>query len=150
MNKLTQQRECGYCHKIYTWVWQGQLYKDGSKIYLDSKGKRWAGKRCPQCERKRVQVALKYNSFAKKIVLDELLKNNFSIKSKDYPFKAEKDGQEYVVGIQFAHAHKGKITLEEQAANSTPVDLVALVFKNVRLLPQNKINLLECGIFPAE
>jgi hypothetical protein len=146
-NKTSQKRQCDYCKENHTWIWEGQLYKDGSKIYLDEKAKRWSGKRCPGCERKRVNSAIKYTSFAKTIVFKELTKNNFIIKSKKYPFTVEKNGKDYLVGIEFAHTYEGKIILEKNTSANSEVDIVALVFKNVRLLSKNKINSLECDFF---
>ena len=52
-----------------------------------------------------------------------------------------------MVGIEFAHTYEGKIILEKNTSANSEVDIVALVFKNVRLLSKNKINSLECDFF---
>ena len=53
-DKNLSVKKCVYCGTEQTRIATDQKLKDGSIIYVDCRGKRWAGRRCPNCERKRV------------------------------------------------------------------------------------------------
>ena len=56
-------RLCVYCESDKPWIFSGKRLKDGSKVYTNEYAVRWAGRRCPDCERQRVQAAVKCDSF---------------------------------------------------------------------------------------
>ena len=127
----TAVRTCTYCQKESPWIWNGAKLKDGSKVYVDDQGQRWAGRRCPACEKSRVQAAVRCDSFERDIILRQLVDAGYTIESRTLPIKVQKDGRSFTVGIKRAFVDGTKIVLE------TPVepghDLVALVFETVRI-----------------
>lgn len=129
--ELTAVRTCTYCQKESPWIWKGAKLKDGSKVYVDDQGQRWAGRRCPACEKSRVQAAVRCDSFERDIILRRLVEAGYTIESRTLPIKVQKDGRSYTVGIKRAFVDGTKIVLE------TPVesghDLLALVFETVRI-----------------
>lgn len=124
-------RVCAYCQAEKPWIWTGKRLRDGSKIYADDAGTRWAGRRCPACERSRVYAAVRCDGFERDIITKQLASAGFVVTSRTLPLKATKDGKEYTIGVKRACTEGGKIVLE------TPLDqgcdLVALVFESVRL-----------------
>ena len=66
---MENTRLCIYCNSTKQWIWSGKTLKDGSKIYTDSSGSRWAGRRCADCEKQRVQAAIKCDAFIMMIPL---------------------------------------------------------------------------------
>lgn len=144
-------RTCMYCNNDKAWIFSGKKLKDGSKVYMDEKGARWAGRRCPECERSRVYAAVRCDSFEKDIIIKQFLESGFEVTSRTLPIKVEKDGKKYSVGIKRAFTNEGRIILE------TPVepghDLVALVFESVRICSADQLAKLsdQVGYFnPAE
>jgi hypothetical protein len=131
-------RTCTYCQKESPWLWNGVKLKDGSKVYVDQQGQRWAGRRCPACERSRVQAAVRCDSFERDIILRRLTDAGYKIESKTLPIRVQKDGRSYTVGIKRAFVDGTKIVLE------TPVepghDLVALVFESVRICSAEQLD----------
>jgi hypothetical protein len=124
-------RSCAYCKEDKPWLFSGKKLKDGSKIYVDEKGQRWAGRRCPECERSRVYAAVRCDGFDRDIILRQFTDAGYTITSRTLPLKVTKDGETFTVVIKRAYAEGGKVVLE------TPVepghDLVALVFESVRI-----------------
>ena len=88
-----QQRQCIYCQRLVSWQWQGQRLKDGSKIYLDEQGRRWAGRRCPSCEKQRVQTAIRFNRFDRMLLTKELAARGYRVKKFANPIVAEANGK---------------------------------------------------------
>lgn len=130
-------RICGYCKIERTWNWGGLKLKDGSKIYTDDAGNRWAGRRCPICEKSRVASAVRHDSFDRDMIFQQLQEKGFTIKSKTHPVLAEKAGQTYQIGIRRARMEGGNIIVESQADQRD--DVVALVFESVRLVTPDQI-----------
>jgi hypothetical protein len=125
-------RQCKYCGGDKEWIWTGQRLKDGSKIYVDDNGKRWAGRRCPDCERSRVSEAVRCDSFDRAIVVKELEVAGYEIVNKTLPIVVRKAGQEFKVAVRRAVA-RGKDIV---AAGTEPVaeDLVVVIFNSARVL----------------
>jgi RNase P/RNase MRP subunit p29 len=130
-------RACGYCNAVRVWNWNGQKMKDGSKVYLDENGNRWAGRRCPVCEKSRVAAAVRHDSFDRAMIFQQLTDKGFVIKSKTHPVMVEKDGQAFQVGIRRARTVDGSILIESPA--DARDDIVALVFESVRLCTPEQI-----------
>ena len=130
-------RECHYCKLEYPWIWSGKKLKDGSRIYVDEKNRRWSGRRCPDCERARVYAAVRCDSFERDIIIRQFEQNGFHVKSRTLPLKVEKDGQTFTVGIKRAFTDEGKIILETPMENGP--DMVALVFESVRICTADQL-----------
>lgn len=137
-------RQCPYCSQSCTWIFSGKKLKDGSKVYVDDTGSRWAGKRCPTCEKKRVQAAVKYDQFEKNNILETLQNAGFVVESPTNPIKISKDGVSSTVSIRRAYTKKdGKIVVEPAPKNEAPSNLTALMFQTVKLCSSEQIKRLE-------
>ena len=134
-------RHCHYCRDIKPWIWSGKKLRDGSRIYIDDHGRRWSGRRCPDCERSRVYAAVRCDSFERDIIIKQFEQNGFNIVSKTLPLKVEKDGKTYTVGIKRAFTEDGKIVLETPMEKGP--ELVALVFESVRICTTDQIGRLQ-------
>ncbi len=141
-------RTCGYCHSERVWNWNGQKMKDGSKVYTDERGHRWAGRRCPVCEKSRVAAAVRHDSFDREMIFQQLGDKGFKVKSKTHPVTVEKDGQVYQVGIRRARTVDGSILIESPA--DVRDDIVALVFESVRLCTPEQIKGVNVFVPPVE
>ncbi len=128
---------CTYCENEKVRIWSGAKLKDGSRVFIDHKHQRWAGRRCPDCEKSRVQTAVKCDRFAKANILRELESKGFEIVSSAVPIKVRKDGIEFTVGMRRAYMEGGSIVLENEFESG--VDMVALVFETVRLATPEQI-----------
>lgn len=136
------QRMCSYCHQYKPWTWDGSKLRDGSKIFVDEKNHRWSGKRCPECERKRVRVALKCTTFERKLIFDELKKQGFEVRSESFPLKVTKDGNEFTVAIRYAATQGGQIVIEDDG-QQLQTDMYALLFYSVRVVTQTSLKRLQ-------
>jgi hypothetical protein len=140
MEELATQEfthNCAYCNESKQKVWNGKKLKDGSKIYCNERGERWAGRRCPDCEKKRVSKAIKHDKFERSRIFIELEKMGYQIVSPSIPIKVSKDGQTFSVDVKRAYTENGKVILEE--ALTEQHDFVALVFETVRLVRQKDL-----------
>ncbi len=129
---------CTYCEQEKVRIWCGAKLKDGSKVFIDHKHQRWAGRRCPDCEKSRVQTAVKCDRFAKANILRELESKGFEVISSAVPIKVRKDQVEFTVGMRRAFMDGGNIILDSET--ETGVDMVALVFETVRLATPEQIS----------
>lgn len=141
------QRLCSYCHQYKTWVWTQKKLRDGSKLYVDEKSSRWAGKRCPDCERKRVRAALKCTPFERNLIMSELRKQGYEILTKTFPLKVCKDHQEFSVGVRYASTKDGQILMEDDGIQHKE-DLFVLLFTSTRLLSKSQIERLQAPAIP--
>jgi hypothetical protein len=130
-------RVCGYCHKSHPWNWSGQKLRDGSKVYLDHSGHRWAGRRCPVCEKSRVASAVRHDSFDRDMIFQQLTERGFEITSKTHPVLVERAGQTLQVGIKRARMEGSAIMIESAADERD--DIIALVFESVRLITPEQL-----------
>ncbi len=136
-------RLCTYCNKEKTWVWNQKRLKDGAKIFVNEANLRWAGRRCPDCEKLRVRSALALDDFTRKLLEEELGAQGYKITSKDkFPVKVSKDGQDFVVKPIRARMKNGKLTVAEKSPRSQarsspdqPGELRVLLFNTVRIIP---------------
>lgn len=140
----SSSRICGYCKVEREWNWNGHKLKDGSKIYTDATGNRWAGRRCPICEKSRVASAVRHDSFDREMIFQQLQEKGFTIKSKTHPVFAEKAGQTYQVGIRRARMDGANIIVESHADQRD--DIVALVFESVRLVTPDQLQKMSVFI----
>ena len=150
MQGIVPTRLCTYCQVEKPWVFSGKKLRDGSKIYTNEFALRWAGRRCPDCERMRVKAAVKCDSFERDIIIKQLKQAGYKVNSKVLPIEAEKNGQVYSVGIRHAHAHDGNIILNK-ASSSDKADIYALVFSSVRICSSEQLENLEgkVDIYPV-
>ena len=138
------QRHCIYCKTDQTWVFSGLKLKDGSKVYFDENGARWAGKRCPKCEKKRVQAAVKYDQFERNNIVEELEKTGYSVLNTTSPLQIQKDGIKQTVAIRRAYTKEdGTIVVESASKNEQNTDMTALLFQTVKLCSQEMMMRLE-------
>lgn len=133
-------RHCAYCKRDKVWAFSGRKLKDGSKVYVDEQEQRWSGRRCPDCERARVQAAVRCDGFDKDIVARGLEEQGFAVSSKNLPLVVERDGRRHKVAIRRAFAEGGRIVLETPV--DAGVDLVALVFESVRIVAREQLDRL--------
>lgn len=136
------QRLCNYCQQYKAWVWSGKHLKDGSKVYIDEKSIRWAGKRCPDCEKKRIRAALKCSPPEKALIIAELKKQGFNVLSSSFPLKVEREGKHLSVGLRYASTHNGKIVLAHDDI-SEKADMFAIFFQSVRIFPRETLQKLN-------
>jgi hypothetical protein len=135
-------RICAYCNNDKPWIWNEKKLKDGSKIYIDDSGRRWAGRRCPDCERSRVHAAVRCDSFEKEIIIKQLEDSGYAIKSKTLPLKViDQDGCVKTVGIKRAFTENGQITIESSVDEDA--DVFALVFESVRICSADQMKKLS-------
>ena len=141
MDNSIPSRLCIYCKIEKPWIFSGKKLKDGSKIYTNEFAVRWAGRRCPDCERTRVHAAVRCDSFERDLIIKQLEQSGFAVQSKTLPLKAEKNGKVYSVGIRHAHAENGGLTLNKPPKEQA--DIYALVFSSVRVCTADQLANLE-------
>lgn len=139
------QRLCCYCHQYKPWLWSDRKLRDGSKLYVDEKNARWAGKRCPDCERKRVRAALKCTGFERDLIFNELRKQGFEILSSTFPLKVSKDGRIFSVGVRYATAKSGQILLEDDGLQNSS-DFYVLLFASARTITKEQMGKLQTQV----
>lgn len=157
-------RFCVYCQKDKVWKFRGDKAKDGSKIYIDEKKSRWAGKRCPDCERSRVRAANKHDYFERSNVVATLKQSGYEVLSTVSPIMVQKEGQVYRVLIQRAYKDpkSGGVYIEKtekhrlaQTINPDPSqqphDLTALLFQTTKILTPEQMETLtaQCMEFQS-
>lgn len=130
-------RVCVYCGEEKPWIFSGKKLRDGSKVYTNEFAVRWAGRRCPDCEKQRVHAAAKCNAFEKEQVIETLEKAGFSVSGDTLPITVEKDGQVNMVGVRKARASEGEILLSQPVSSDT--ELYALVFSSVRICTREQL-----------
>ena len=135
--KSKNQRQCFYCKKLKTWLWNDKRLKDGTKIYTNERNQRWAGKRCPSCEKERVKKAQKFTLLEKQTIMDSLIADGFKIKSPLYPIIASKQGKEYKIGIK--RVIMGK-TDGIQDGEDNNIDIFALIYSQVGFCNKHKLS----------
>lgn len=133
-----QTRKCVYCGQLVVWRWHGQCLKDGSKIYLDAQGRRWAGRRCASCEKKRVQTAIRFNRFDRELVTKELAARGYRVKKFANPIVAEADGKTYHIPVRKACTDGRAITIEEPLPADSAESCV-LLFSSSRVFSREQI-----------
>lgn len=140
MSESGELRFCAYCHGDKHWIFSGSKLKDGSKIYVDLSGGRWAGRRCPDCERLRVQAAIRCDSFGRTLVIEQLQQAGYEVLGKTLPLKVRKDGEILTVEVRHAHADGGNLLLDSVRDGSSSsnsegreADVYALLFTSVRI-----------------
>lgn len=135
----TSLRLCVYCSREKNFLFSGKKLKDGSKVYVDLNGYRWAGRRCPDCERKRVRRAVRFDQFSRDNVIRDLEKNGFEILSAKSPIKVKKDGKSFEVEIRRASAQDGKVYLQDNSPMESEDKLVILVFETVKFVQPSQL-----------
>lgn len=136
-------RMCAYCHEDKPWIFGDRRLKDGTKIYTNEKGIRWSGRRCPDCERLRVQAALKSTGFDQSQVEKKLRADGYVVvDARTNPVKVKTpSGVCQSVGICHATATDEGIILHQSEVEGE-VDLYAVVFSSVKLLSEREMQVL--------
>lgn len=135
-------RKCGYCLTERRWTWTGERLRDGSKIFVDDLQRRWAGKRCPICERRRVQATIECPSFEKFHVTKALAEAGYEVRNQTPPLQAHRDGVAYPVVIRHATLEQGKVVLESPLPEAED-QVCVLVFQSVRVVPAKQMSNLR-------
>jgi hypothetical protein len=130
-------RVCIYCGQEKAFLNTGRKLKDGSKVYADERGQRWAGRRCPECERARVYAAVRCDGFERDVIVKRLAEDGYHVRSRTLPLKVEKNGETFAVAIKRAYTDGGRIVLETPLESGD--ELVALVFESVRIVPASQL-----------
>ncbi|MFK7871905.1 MAG: hypothetical protein AB8C84_01870 [Oligoflexales bacterium] len=130
-------RHCQYCGQDSVFMWNQQRRKDGSKVYTNESGARWAGRRCPECERSRVNSSVRCTPFEMDLVRSQLEQGGYKILSKSVPLLVEKDGLEQKVGIRRVRVTEGQLVFDQH--DLRPADFYVLLFAEVRLCPSDKL-----------
>ena len=139
MSEATPQvRKCVYCGRLIVWHWHGQRLKDGSKVYLDAQGRRWAGRRCASCEKQRVQTAIRFNRFDRSLLTKELAARGYRVKKFANPIIAEAEGKTYRIPVRKACTDGRAITIEEPLADDCAESFV-LLFSSSRVFSREQI-----------
>lgn len=133
------ERLCIYCQKLKVWEFSGDRLKDGSKIYLDENGMRWAGRRCPECEKVRVQTAIRCDPFKRDLIIKRLEADGYRILSRTLPLRVEKGGQEFTVGIRHATTDGGRVLMDKAGESKQQAQLVAVVFESIRIIAPHQL-----------
>jgi hypothetical protein len=133
---MISTRICSYCSTQKPWVFSGKKLRDGTKVYTDREHNRWAGRRCPDCEKDRVQASFRMDKFERDLILDELKKEGYQIVSSCHPFVVEKNGKQFKAGIRHGTIQKDQLILEP---GKDSIDLHILVFSSVRLCLSEKM-----------
>jgi hypothetical protein len=128
-------RQCPYCGATRAWEWNGERLRDRSKVFVDENGSKWAGRRCPPCERQRVRAALNLTALESRQALAELQARGYQCDSQAFPLRAQKDGVDYRVGLQFASLVQDAVQLEERYIGEN-CDFYVLVFRSIRIVSQ--------------
>lgn len=150
MTSQVPNRHCIYCNQDKPWIFSGKKLKDGSKIYTNEFALRWSGRRCPDCERSRVQSAVRCDLFEKELVIKELKQAGYKVHNRSLPIKVEKDGQILTVGLRHAYTEDGKITIDK--GSSSQADMYAMVFSSVRFCSAEQMDRLgpQLQLFKAQ
>ncbi len=136
----SQARKCAYCGCFVSWHWNGQRLKDGAKIYLDAQGRRWAGRRCASCERKRVQTAIRFNRFDRELLTKELATHGYRVKKFANPIIAETEaGETRHISVRKACTDGRAITIEEPLPVDDRAEPCVLLFSSSRVLSRAQI-----------
>ena len=142
-NPLQSTRKCSYCLTEKPWIWQGKRLRDGSRIFVDTTGKRWAGKRCPTCEGKRVRATIYCPNFEKENIIRALEEEGYDIISKTPPLQVRRGDEVRDVAIRHATLEGGAMRIdtgEEEEIKNNP--LCVLVFQSIRVLPPGQLEKL--------
>ena len=135
-----ETRLCAYCSTQKPWIFSGRKLKDGTKLFVNDEGRRWAGRRCPECERTRVQNALRWDKFERRLIAEKLEQEGYDILDASVPLKVARDGQVQTVGVRHAAVRGTQLTLEPC---KDPCDLQVLVFASVRLCSPSQMASIE-------
>ena len=92
MVTVVLSRLCRYCSNDKAHIFSGQILKDGSKVFRDEKGGRWAGWRCPGCERSRVRQSLARHKLSLETIVNKLEDGGYFVKQVR-PFLQVENGE---------------------------------------------------------
>jgi hypothetical protein len=129
---------CPYCLQEDDWVDTGRKLKDGTKIHTNLQGSRWAGRRCPSCEKSRVKQAIRYDAFDRELIIRALKEQGYEIVSDTVPFKVRKEGKLLPVAIRRAQIVGGQIAIDDPIGPSEQ-QVTILVFQDVRVFSQQEM-----------
>ena len=136
---MQESRICDYCQKSVAWRWSGKRLKDGSRIYLDDKGRRWAGKRCAACEKARVQTAIRFNRFDRIAITKKLEEAGYKIKKFSNPvIVEEEEGKIKHISLRKAYIDETGINLEQPLDEQ--VESYLLVFTSSRIFTKEQLS----------
>jgi len=135
---MEKMRACGYCLIEKEFIFSGKRMSDGSKLYTDASGSRWSGKRCPECERSRVQAAIKFDAFDKNLLIHQIESQGYKVLSFKDIIVAEKDGTKFTFcARRGATTKEGQIVLD--SATSQETDFTIILFQSTRICSKEQM-----------
>jgi len=138
---MPNSRVCGYCKEEKIFNWTGKKMSDGGKLYTDESGSRWSGRRCPDCERSRVQAAVKFDPFEKNLLVQQIESQGYKVNSVKDIITAEKEGHNFTFQARRGATTKdGQILLEGQ--NRLDTDFTIILFQSTRICSKEQIEKL--------
>lgn len=147
MQNEKEIRRCRYCDQEKSWIFFGQKMKDGTKIYKNEKGLRWSGRRCPDCERQRVQAALKSTYFDRGLIKLKLEQEGYEVLDlkSDIILVRQPDGQIKKIALRTVGASSDGLLLSAGSKLNEPedVDFYAVLFSSVKLVSVRDMMVLE-------
>ena len=144
MVAVVLSRRCRYCSKDKAHIVSGQVLRDGTKVFRDEKGCRWAGWRCPACERSRVSDASRRNKIPLESVAKKLEEDGYKLKQLRPILQVEKDGQLFRVSTCLGKVENGQIKIKGAVESPKKNELHVVVFPTIRILNSHQmIQILE-------
>lgn len=138
---MEKMRECGYCLIKKDFIFSGKRMSDGSKLYTDTSGSRWSGKRCPECERNRVQAAIKFDAFDKNLLIHQIESQGYKVLSFKDIITAEKNGSKFTFcARRGATTKEGQIVLD--AVTTQETDFTIILFQSTRICSKEQMQKL--------
>jgi hypothetical protein len=138
---METMRICGYCQTKKDFIFSGKKMSDGSKLYTDATGSRWSGKRCPECERQRVQAAIKFDAFDKNLLIHQIESQGYKVLTFKDIITAEKDGSKYTFSARRGATTKdGQIVLD--GVHSQDTDFTIILFQSSRICSREQMGKL--------
>ena len=140
MVTVVLSRICRYCSQDKAHLFGGQILQDGSKVFRDEQGGRWAGWRCPDCERKRVRKTLGRHKIPIEAVLQKLESSGYVIRQVRPVLQVEKNGNIFRVSTCLGQIEAGNIKIRIDKDQLEKNDVHVVVFSSLRVLNSEQIN----------
>lgn len=138
------KRLCPYCLMEEDWILSDLRLKDGTKVYINEEGDRWAGRRCPGCEKKRVKQAITFDDFDRSNICEQLQKSGYEVLNKTLPLKVRQGCQIFAVEIRRGYIKDGRIIMDRPREN--PDAILVILFREVRILGVDQIDRLHAHL----
>ena len=132
-------RLCTYCDQKKTHLLTDSRLKDGSRIYVDQEQRRWAGRRCPDCERYRVKETLRFTKDEKLEITQALSEEGYSLLGFHEPLTATKGDHKITVDVVRATLDNENLRFKNPPDLSR--DLCVILFRSLRIVDPKQLPL---------